>query len=97
MDKLVSFGEIMLRISPEDGYRFFGSDRAKLCFGGSEANVAALCSQLGVPSSFVTRVPENPVGEAAKRSLSAVGTDVSSIVYGGDRLGVYYYEKGAGV
>ena len=97
MKKIVTFGEIMLRISPEDGYRFFGTDRARLCFGGSEANVAALCSQLGVSSSFVTRVPANPLGEAAKRSLSAVGTDVSSVVYGGDRLGVYYYEKGAGI
>ena len=96
MSKIVTFGEIMLRISPEMGYRLFQSDTAKTCFGGSEANVAALCAALGVPSSFVTALPSGPLGEAAVRHLRACNVDTSRIVRLDGRLGVYYYEKGAG-
>lgn len=97
MSKIVTFGEIMLRISPEDGYRLFTGSRARLCYGGSEANVAALCAQLGVDAAFVTRLPDNAAGDGAVRHLRQLSVDVSGIVRGGDRLGVYYYEKGAGV
>ena len=95
MRKLVTFGEIMLRLSPESGHRLFQNGTMRTCFGGSEANVAALCAQLGIPSSFVTKIPKNEIGDGAVRHLSGLGVDTSLIVRGGDRLGVYYYEKGA--
>ena len=93
MRKLVAFGEIMLRLSPENGHRLFQNDVMRTCFGGSEANVAALCAQLGIPSSFVTKLPQNELGDGAARHLSGLGVDTSLIVRGGERLGVYYYEK----
>lgn len=96
MPKIVAFGEIMLRISPQTGYRLFQSDTARTCFGGSEANVAALCAVLGVSSSFVSKVPDNPAGAAALASLSKLGVDVSGVIRDDGRLGLYYYEKGAG-
>ena len=96
MSKLVTFGEIMLRISPENGCRLFQSDRARTCFGGSEANVAALCAHIGLPSSFVTALPHGPLGDAAVAHLRSFGVDTSQIVRGDGRLGAYYYEKGAG-
>ena len=96
MKKIVAFGESMLRLSPQDGYRLFQGGVMKTCFGGSEVNVAALCAQLGIRASFVTKLPEGPAGDGAVRFLSGLGVDVSHIVRGGDRLGIYYYEKGAG-
>ena len=97
MYKLVTFGEIMLRVSPPFGERLFSGGGAEVCFGGSEANVAALCARLGLSASFVTKVPEGEIGDAALRSLTYHGVDVSSALRGGERLGVYYYENGAGL
>lgn len=95
MADLVCFGEIMLRLSPDDGYRFFQNDTVKTCFGGSEANVAVLCAQTGITSKYVTKLPDNPLENAVKSELLSFGVDTSDILTGGERLGVYYYEKGA--
>ena len=97
MYKIVTFGEIMLRLSPPRGERLFQGGSLESCFGGSEANVAALCARLGLRASFVTKVPGGELGDAALRELSAHGVDVSGCIRGGDRLGVYYYEHGAGL
>ena len=96
MAELVTFGEIMLRLSPEDGRRMFQNDIMRSCFGGSEANVASLCSMFGVSTEFVSRLPDNVIGEAAICHLHRCGTGVSHIVRDDGRMGVYYYEKGAG-
>ena len=86
----------MLRLSPEYGSRLFQNDTLKTCFGGSEANVAVFCAQTGITSKYVTKLPDSPLGHAAKAELIKYGVDTSDILTGGDRLGTYYYEKGAG-
>ena len=97
MYKLVTFGEIMLRLSAPRGERLFQGASLETCFGGSEANVAALCARLGLCASFVTKVPENELGDAALRSLWLHGVDTSASKRGGERLGAYFYEHGAGL
>lgn len=96
MADLVTFGEIMLRLSPEDGYRFFQNDAIKTCFGGSEANVAVFCAQTGIKSKYITKLPNGPIGDAAVSELMRYGVDTSDIIRGGERTGIYFYEKGAG-
>ena len=96
MYNVVTFGEIILRLSPPAGTRLFQTNALTACFGGSEANVAVLCARLGLRAAFATKVPQGELGEAALRSLACYGVDVSPSVRGGDRLGVYYYENGAG-
>lgn len=95
MKRVVGFGEIMLRLSPPGSERFFQSPQLRTWFGGSEANVVVSLAHLGVPSEYVTRVPDNPVGEAALSTLRAEGVDVRHVVRGGDRLGIYFVESGA--
>ena len=97
MYDLVTFGEIMLRLSPPHGERLFQSGALDSFFGGSEANVAVLGARLGLRSAFVTKVPGGDVGDAALRALAQHGVDVTKSVRGGDRLGIYYYENGAGL
>ena len=94
---LVTFGEIMLRLSPPHGERLFQSNAFSACFGGSEANVAVLAARLGVRSAFVTKVPEGDAGDAALAALAKNGVDPSRSLRGGERLGIYYYENGAGL
>jgi 2-dehydro-3-deoxygluconokinase len=93
--RVVTFGEIMLRLSPPGFERLFQSPVLSATFGGGEANVAVSLAHFGVTSLYVTRVPRHAVGEAALRSLRAEGVDVSHVVRGGDRLGVYFAETGA--
>ena len=92
---VVNFGEIMLRLTPPRQERFFQSPELRTYFGGSEANVAASLAHFGVRSRYVTRVPDNALGEGALRALRAEGVDVESVVRGGPRLGVYFVEGGA--
>ena len=94
MAKTVTFGELMLKLSPEGYGRFFQSDRMQASFGGSEANVATGLAKLGTECSYVTKLPENALGQAAADSLRAFGVDTSLIVRGGDRIGIYFIEKG---
>lgn len=85
----------MLRLAPNGYYRFFQNDQMQATFGGAEANVAAALAQLGVHSTYVTKLPSHAIGEAAVSALRALGVDTSRVVRGGDRVGVYYLEKGA--
>jgi 2-dehydro-3-deoxygluconokinase len=92
---VVTFGEIMLRLSPPGFERFFQSPVLSAVFGGGEANVAASVAHFGLASRFVTRLPRHAIGEAALRALRAEGIDTSHIVRGGDRVGIYFAETGA--
>lgn len=93
--KVITFGEIMLRLSPENYLRFVQADKYGATFGGAEANVAVELSNFGVDAAFVTKLPAHEIGQAAVNSLRKFGVDTSKIVRGGDRVGVYYCEKGA--
>ena len=95
MAKVVTFGEIMLRLAPNGYERFFQSDQLQATFGGGEANVAVSLANFGLESVYVTRLPAHAIGQGAVNSLRYFGVDTSKIVRGGDRVGVYYLEKGA--
>ncbi len=95
MDKVVTFGELMLRLAPENYLRFVQSDRYEATYGGAEANVAVSLANYGVAVSFVTKLPEHEIGQAAVNSLRRYGVDTTKIVRGGERVGIYYCEKGA--
>jgi 2-dehydro-3-deoxygluconokinase len=95
MSQVVTFGELMLRLSPPGFQRLLQSPAFEASFGGGEANVAVSLAKFGVPVSFITKLPDNPIGEAARGELSRHGVDTSRILKGGDRLGIYYCEKGA--
>lgn len=93
--KVVTFGEIMLRLVPEGYCRFVQADRLGAAFGGGEANVAVSLANYGFDAAFVTKLPKHEIGQAAVNSLRRYGVDTSYIVRGGDRVGIYYLEKGA--
>lgn len=95
MKKVVTFGELMLRLAPEGYYRFVQVDSFGATFGGGEANVAVSLANYGFEVAFVTRLPKHEIGQAAVNSLRKYGVDTSEIVRGGDRVGIYYLEKGA--
>jgi 2-dehydro-3-deoxygluconokinase len=93
--KTVTFGEIMLRLSPPGFERFFQTPALTATFGGGEANVAVSLAQFGLESHYVTRLPANPIGDAAIRALRAEGVRVDHIQRGGARVGIYFAESGA--
>ena len=95
MAKVVTFGELMLRLAPNGYYRFFQNDQMQATFGGGEANVAVSLANYGLDSVYVTKLPAHAIGQAAVDSLRYFGVDTSKIVRGGDRVGIYYLEKGA--
>ena len=95
MAKVVTFGEIMLRFAPNGYYRFFQNDQMQATFGGGEANVAVSLANYGVDSVYVTKLPCHAIGQAAVNSLRYFGVDTDKIVRGGERVGIYYLEKGA--
>ena len=95
MAKVVTFGELMLRLAPNGYYRFFQNDQMQATFGGGEANVAVSLANYGIDSVYVTKLPCHAIGQAAVDSLRYFGVDTSRIVHGGERVGVYYLEKGA--
>src|SRR6187431_981182 len=95
MPKVVTFGEIMLRLSPPGFERFLQTPQFVATFGGGEANVAVCLAAFGIESYYVTRLPKHEIGEAAVRALRAEGVRTDYIVRGGDRIGVYYAEAGA--
>ena len=95
MAKVVTFGEIMLRLSPPGFERFFQSPLLSATFGGGEANVAASLAHFGLDSYYVTRLPSHEIGEAAVRALRAEGVKTDFILRGGDRIGIYFAEAGA--
>lgn len=93
--KVVTFGEVMLRLAPEGYYRFLQADTFGATFGGGEANVAVSLSNFGLDAAFVTKLPAHEIGQMAVNSLRKYGVDTSAITRGGDRVGIYYLEKGA--
>ena len=95
MAKVVTFGELMLRLAPNGYYRFFQNDQMQATFGGGEANVAVSLANYGLEASFVSKLPAHAIGQAAVDSLRHFGVDTSKVVRGGDRVGIYYLEKGA--
>ena len=95
MAKVVTFGELMLRLAPNGYYRFFQNDQMQATFGGGEANVAVSLANFGLESCYVTKLPKHAIGQGAVDSLRYFGVDTSKIVRGGDRVGIYFLEKGA--
>jgi len=93
--KVVTLGEIMLRLSTPDFKRFVQADSFDVTYGGGEANVAAALCNYGLKGTFVTKVPNNAIGQAAINHLRRYGVDTQYIVRGGDRLGIYFLETGA--
>ena len=95
MSKVITFGELMLRLAPENYLRFVQSEKYEATFGGAEANVAVSLANYGADVAFVSKLPEHEIGQAAVNSLRKFGVDTSLITRGGDRVGIYYCEKGA--
>lgn len=95
MKKVVTFGEIMLRLAPEGYLRFVQADTFQATYGGGEANVAVSLANFGLDARFVTCLPAHEIGQAAVNSLRKYGVDTSYITRTGDRVGIYYLEKGA--
>lgn len=93
--KVVAFGEIMLRLSTPDYLRFSQSNTLNATFGGGEANVAVSLANFGIPVDYVTRLPKNDIGQACLMDLRKYGVGVENIVWGGERLGIYFLETGA--
>ncbi|AEF83886.1 khg/kdpg family aldolase/carbohydrate kinase, pfkb family [Treponema primitia ZAS-2] len=95
MGKIVTFGEIMLRLAPEGYYRFVQASSYGATYGGGEANVAVSLANFGADAAFVTKLPKHEIGQGAVNSLRQFGVDTSKIVRGGSRVGIYFLEKGA--
>lgn len=95
MQKVVTFGEIMLRLNPQGYLRFVQADSFEASYAGGEANVAVSLANYGIDSVFVTKVPAHEIGQSAINALRKYGVDTSNIIRGGDRLGIYFVEKGA--
>jgi 2-dehydro-3-deoxygluconokinase len=93
--KVITFGEIMLRLSPPGFERFLQTPQFVATFGGGEANVAVSLAWFGLDSYYVTRLPKHEIGDACIRALRAEGVKTDYILRGGDRLGIYYAETGA--
>ena len=95
MQKIICFGEIMLRLSPPGYLRFVQANTFDATYGGGEANVSISLANYGMDAAFVTKVPDNSIGQAAINSLRQYGVNTDFIAKGGSRLGIYFLEKGA--
>jgi len=95
MTRIVTFGEIMLRLSPPGNLRFTQARSFDVIYGGGESNVAVSLAYFGLPAEFVTRLPNNEIGEACLQFLRQQGVGTRHIVCGGGRLGIYFLEHGA--
>ncbi len=95
MKKIITFGEIMLRLQTPGYKRFIQAQELEMTFGGGEANVAVSLANYGMDAKFVTKLPKNPIGDACIAELKKVGVDTSLITRGGERVGIYFVEKGA--
>lgn len=95
MGKIVTFGEIMLRLATPGYLRFSQTNELTATFGGGEANVAVSLANYGLEAEFVTRLPENDIAAACVKDLHKHGVKTDHIVYGGDRMGIYFLETGA--
>mgnify|MGYP005754137653 CR=1 FL=1 len=95
MSKVITFGEIMLRLAPEGYYRFVQAEKYGATYGGGEANVAVSLANFGVDAAFVSKLPQHDIGQAGVNALRKFGVDTQFIARGGDRVGIYFLEKGA--
>lgn len=95
MKKVVTFGEIMLRLATPGYLRFTQASEYTATFGGGEANVAVSLSNYGIPTDYITRLPENDIAKACVMDLRKYGVGTSNIIYGGERVGIYFLETGA--
>ena len=95
MPRVITFGEIMLRLSTPGYLRFSQARQFDATFGGGEANVAVSLANYGIDAAFVTRLPDNDIAKACIKDLRSYGVDTSKIVFGGDRVGIYFLETGA--
>lgn len=95
MKKVVTLGEIMLRLSPPDKLRFSQARSFDVIYGGGEANVAVSCANYGLGAYFVSKLPENEIGQSAVNHLRNYGVNTDYITRGGERVGIYYLENGA--
>lgn len=95
MKRIVTFGEIMMRLNPEGYLRFVQAGKFEASYAGGEANVAVSLANYGMDAAFVSKVPKHEIGQCAVNALRQFGVDTSLMVRGGDRLGLYYVEKGA--
>lgn len=95
MKKVVTFGELMLRLEPMGFQRFVQTNEYEATFGGGEANVSVSLANYGYESVFVTKLPSHEIGQSALNSLRKYGVQTNKIVRGGERVGIYYLEKGA--
>ena len=95
MKKVITFGEIMLRLSPPNSLRFSQANRFDIVYGGGESNVSVSLANYNVPVEFVTRLPKNDIAQCALREMSRYKVGTQYIVEGGERLGVYFLETGA--
>jgi 2-dehydro-3-deoxygluconokinase len=95
MKQVVCFGEIMMRLNPKSYLRFLQASEFEASYAGGEANVAVSLAQFGIAAAYVTKVPAHEIGQAAINELRRFGVDTSGIVRGGERLGLYFVEKGA--
>lgn len=95
MKKVVTFGEIMLRLAPPGFLRFSQTNSLDVVYGGGESNVAVSLANYGVPVEFVTRLPNNDIGHCAHMEMRKRGVGTAHVNWGGDRLGIYFLETGA--
>lgn len=95
MNRIITFGEIMMRLNPEGYLRFVQAERFEATYAGGEANVAVSLANYGMDASFVSKVPTHEIGQLAVNALRRYGVDTSNIIRGGERLGVFFTEKGA--
>ena len=95
MKKVVTFGEIMLRLAPPGFLRFSQTNSFDAIYGGGESNVAVTLANFKIPVDFVTRLPDNDIGRCALMEMRKRGVGTNHIVHGGDRLGIYFLETGA--
>ena len=90
---VITFGEILLRLSPDNNERFTQCHSFEAVYGGGEANTAVSLACLGVDVSYVTKLPAHSIGQSAVNSLREYGVDISKITRGGDQIGIYFLEK----
>ena len=95
--KVMTFGEIMLRLKTPEYLKILQADGFEASYGGAESNVAVSLAMFGDEAAYVTKIPDNPVGLAALGAVRRFGVDTSCVLHGGSRLGIYYFEKGTNI
>ena len=95
MGKIVTMGEMLMRLSTKNNEKFLQATDFHICYGGSESNVAISLANFGHESSYITRLPDSPIGQSAVATLRKYGVDTEYIAFGDGRLGIYFLEIGS--